>query len=284
MSSRVPFPSVVSAAAPHGDAAPAPFVPGVPPATAQAELVAGSASEPGSALVTELVRGPGHGLDSQVVFDLDSVVGRGEAERLLAVQQLDFLCDPELEAEHRRGLNRICELARALLKVDAAMVSLVFENDQRFVARSNIHETGTPRDISFCTRAIQQRAPLVVGDATQDPRFASNPLVTGPMNLRFYAGIPLEWSPGQRIGTLCVIDAKPKQPTAEQMEAMHHLANLVLDHLRLLVSLRELRSREHGVVEPLAVSALAASPTAQPARLADTHPSESTSSKGSVDQ
>jgi len=201
-----------------------------------------------------------------------------EERRLEAMHQLDFLSDPELEAEHRKGLGRICELARAVLKVEAAMVSLVFENDQRFIARANIHETGTPRDISFCSQAIEQDAPLVVADASGDPRFAQNPLVTGPMHLRFYAGVPLEWAPGLRIGTLCVIDKLPKKPTAEQLASLEHLAGLVLDHLRLLVALRELRTREVGVVAADAVV------VQFPARLAETQPSESTSSKGSVDQ
>lgn len=171
-----------------------------------------------------------------------------ELERLRAMHQVDFLSDPELEAQHRQGLARICEIARAVLKVESAMVSLVFENDQRFIARANLHEAGTPRDISFCTHAIQQDAPLVVADASEDARFADNPLVRGAMHLRFYAGVPLEWQPGVRIGTLCVIDSLPKQPTAEQLATLHSLAGLVLDHLRLLVAMRELRARELGVV------------------------------------
>lgn len=204
-----------------------------------------------------------------------------EVERLRAMHQVDFLSDPELEAEHRKGLKRICDLACALFKVESAMVSLVFENDQRFIARANLHETGTARDISFCTRAIQQDVPLVVADASSDPRFVDNPLVTGPMHLRFYAGVPLEWQPGLRIGTLCVIDSMPKQLTDDQVATLQGLAGLVLDHLRLLVAMRELRSRN--------VSARSAADDLSPpsqlvARRADTQPSDSTSSKGSVDQ
>jgi GAF domain-containing protein len=72
----------------------------------------------------------------------------------------------------------------------------------------------TPRDISFCGHAVYQRAALVVPDATQDPRFADNPLVTGEPGLRFYAGTPLMGSDGHALGTLCAIDYVPARPPA----------------------------------------------------------------------
>lgn len=167
-----------------------------------------------------------------------------EAERLRQMRQLDFLSDPQMEAEHRVGLERICAIARSLLGVDAAMVSLVFEDEQRFIARANIQEAGTPREIAFCAHAIMGHEPLVVADAALDPRFANNPLVQGPMHVRFYAGVPLEWKPGVQIGTLCVINTEAKEADPKQVEHLQLLAGLVLDHLRLLVSLRELRTRD----------------------------------------
>jgi GAF domain-containing protein len=167
-----------------------------------------------------------------------------EVERLREMRQLDFLSDPQMEAEHRVGLDRICAIARSLLGVDAAMVSLVFEDDQRFIARANIQEAGTPREIAFCAHTIMGHEPLVVADATLDSRFAQNPLVAGPTSVRFYAGVPLEWKPGIQVGTLCVISTKAKEANEEQVAHLQLLAGLVLDHLRLLVSLRDLRTRE----------------------------------------
>ena len=167
-----------------------------------------------------------------------------EAARLHEVRQLDFLSDPQMEAEHRVGLDRICAIARSLLGVDAAMVSLVFEDEQRFIARANIQEAGTPREIAFCAHTIMGHEPLVVADAALDPRFAQNPLVEGPMHVRFYAGVPLEWKPGVQVGTLCVISSEAKEADPKQLEHLQLLAGLVLDHLRLLVSLRDLRTRD----------------------------------------
>lgn len=167
-----------------------------------------------------------------------------EAARLREMRQLDFLSDPQMEAEHRVGLERICAIARSLLGVEAAMVSLVFEDDQRFIARANLQESGTPREIAFCAHTIMGHEPLVVTDAALDPRFAKNPLVEGPMHLRFYAGVPLEWKPGVQVGSLCVISSQPQEANQAQIEHLQLLAGLVVDHLRLLVSLRDLRTRD----------------------------------------
>ena len=109
------------------------------------------------------------------------------------------------------------------------------------VARANLQEACTPREIAFCAHTIMGSEPLVVANASIDPRFARNPLVDSPMSVRFYAGVPLEWKPGVHVGTLCVVSDQPREASEAQIAHLQLLAGLVLDHLRLLVSLRDLR-------------------------------------------
>lgn len=110
--------------------------------------------------------------------------------------------DPELEA--------IVAEAAARFAVPIALVSLIDRDIQWFPARVGLELDSTPRSISFCGHAIHHDGPFVVPDATADDRFAGNPLVIEPDGIRFYAGAPLTTPEGFRIGTLCLIDRKPR--------------------------------------------------------------------------
>src|SRR5690606_6507756 len=85
----------------------------------------------------------------------------------------------------------------------------------------------TPRQISFCTHTIEGEGVFEVPDATRDPRFADNPLVTGEPDIRFYAGTPLTSPDGYNLGTLCVIDRRPRQLSAEQRDTLERLGRQV---------------------------------------------------------
>lgn len=128
-----------------------------------------------------------------------------ETQRLAALQGLEILDtapDPELDIITRLAADRFDSAI--------ALVSLVDERRQWFKSRQGLDVCQTPREHSICAHAIAGDGVMVVPDATQDPRFAANPLVTGEPNIRFYAAAPLVTSGGYRIGTLCVIDERPR--------------------------------------------------------------------------
>ncbi len=112
-----------------------------------------------------------------------------------------------------------------------ALVSLIDADRQWFKSRQGLDACETGRDISFCGHAILQDDPLVVPDALEDPRFADNPLVTGEPKIRFYAGMPLRLSSGFRVGTLCLIDRKPRRLEPEDLVLFRDLARLVVREL-----------------------------------------------------
>jgi two-component system cell cycle sensor histidine kinase/response regulator CckA len=98
----------------------------------------------------------------------------------------------------------------------------------------------TSRDISFCAHAIKQTDLFIIPDATQDLRFASNPLVVSEPKIRFYAGAPLITPDGYALGTLCVIDKVPRELRLEQQQALRVLARHVMTQLELRRHAKEL--------------------------------------------
>jgi PAS domain S-box-containing protein len=140
----------------------------------------------------------------------------------------------ELETlRHTAALTQITDFAAALCNTPVALVSLVEETRQTFLARSGIDLDETPRETSFCAHAMLEDQVMVVPDATVDPRFADNPLVTGEMNVRFYAGAPLISDDGVPLGSLCVIDTVPREGlTPLQMQGLTTLAANVMARLR----------------------------------------------------
>lgn len=138
----------------------------------------------------------------------------------------------------------IVRLASMLCDTPIALVSLVDRDRQWLKARVGFELSETPRDIAFCDHAI--RAPdaiLEVPDATRDPRFADNPLVTAEGGVRFYAGVPLVTPSGAAVGTVCVIDNTPRDLEPRQREALGSLARLTMNLLEHRHRERELERR-----------------------------------------
>ncbi len=151
-----------------------------------------------------------------------------EEERLRALYALQVL-----DTEPEEAFERITRLAKTVLQVPMVMVSLVDRDRQWFKSRQGLEASETPRDISFCTRAIEQDAPMIVPDARLDPRFADNPLVTGNPWIRYYIGVPLTNRDGLNLGALCCVDTKPRELSADQVAILQDLARLVVDELEL---------------------------------------------------
>lgn len=134
------------------------------------------------------------------------------------------------EDEH---FHRIVRLAARVLEAPIALISLVEGDRQWFLARHGLDAEQTPREMAFCAHAICQAEPLVVPDASQDPRFCTNPLVTGPPSIRFYAGAQLVSPEGHSLGTLCVIDRVPRRVSSSVVETLQDLARLVEREMEL---------------------------------------------------
>ncbi len=145
-----------------------------------------------------------------------------EVERIIDLRALEILDTP---AEER--FDRITRIAQKLFDVPIALVSLVDEDRQWFKSRLGLDATETPRELSFCAHAILDDRILLVPDANSDERFKDNPLVTGDPRIRFYAGAPIDSPSGNKVGTLCVIDRKPRELTAEDLETLRDLADMI---------------------------------------------------------
>lgn len=154
---------------------------------------------------------------------------KNEAQRLARLHELAVLdTDPEAL------FNTLARLAASLCGTPIALLSLVDEHRQWFKANIGLAGvTETPRDFAFCAHAIHDDEVMEVPDATRDPRFMANPLVTGPPNIRFYAGAPLRQANGVNLGTLCVIDHQPRILSDKQKQSLKELARIASQALAL---------------------------------------------------
>jgi len=146
-----------------------------------------------------------------------------EEERLKALasyQIMDTLAEKEFD-----NLTRI---ASHIFDAPIALITLLDEDREWFKSKIGLEVEGPPREVSFCQYAIVDGNTLIVNDAQEDERFEDNPLVTGDPNIRFYAGHPITNEQGHSLGTLCVIDDKPRSATPEQIELLRGLAETAM--------------------------------------------------------
>ncbi len=153
---------------------------------------------------------------------------QNEAERLAVLKRLNILdTDPE------QTFDEIVALASRICGTPISLVSLVDADRQWFKAKTGLDAAETPREVAFCAHAILDDEIMIVEDTHKDDRFVDNPLVTELPKIRFYAGMPLRIEDNVKVGTLCVIDQKPKQLDEGQLEALRVLGRAVVAHMRL---------------------------------------------------
>jgi diguanylate cyclase (GGDEF)-like protein len=150
-----------------------------------------------------------------------------EDERLAALMSVGIL---HTQPEER--FDRITRLASELLGTPVAMVSLVDRDHQWFKSVHGLDVSGVPRDDSFCGHAILADEPLVVEDALSDDRFVDNPFVTSGPRIRAYAGQPIRVGAGHRVGTLCVVDTRPRPFSEHELQNLRDLAAIVEDEIQ----------------------------------------------------
>ncbi len=175
-------------------------------------------------LETREVQMPGEFLDTN------------ESDRLEALHRYRILdTDPE------EAFDDLTILASYICDTPIALISLVDEDRQWFKSRVGISTEETSRSVSICAHAIQQSDLFVVPDTLDDDRFRDNVLVTAEPHVRFYAGAPLASREGEALGTLCVIDRRPRNLTQAQRDALSALCRQVEAQLELRRNLMDLR-------------------------------------------
>jgi len=173
-----------------------------------------------------------------------------EAQRLTVLKSYKVL-----ESEREPAVDRVTSEVRQRFNGQWAVVSLVDLGRQWFMSINNKEDDigcrETSRGDSFCAHTVQSRQGiLVVPDARSDDRFRESPLVVGSPGIRFYAGVALVSPEGYNLGTLCVVDTKPRPDGISQQEE-EYLRARAKEVMRMLVDRRtemDLRDRQHATV------------------------------------
>lgn len=163
-----------------------------------------------------------------------------ELQRIAAVYEYGLL-----DTLPEKDYDDITRIAADICGVPMSLISLIDNDRQWFKSKIGIDDPETARDISFCSHAILSPEDIfIVSDPANDERFHDNPLVTGDLNIAFYAGIPLVNNTGNALGTLCVIDNKPRILTKAQKETLRALARQTVAHFEIRLKNKELNEQK----------------------------------------
>ncbi|WKK79185.2 GAF domain-containing sensor histidine kinase [Marivirga arenosa] len=169
-------------------------------------------------------------------------IPHNEKDRLADLKRLQIL-----DSEKEKDFDDLVDLASAICDVPISLITLIDENRQWFKAKKGLKVESTDRDISFCGHAINYDDIFIVENAVADKRFYDNPLVTDDPNIRFYAGMPIKSEKGFNLGTLCVIDSKPKKLNETQIAALKTLSTQATKLIELRDKKHELEKKNHDL-------------------------------------
>ena len=161
-----------------------------------------------------------------------------EADRLKAVKRFDGY-----NFDLNKGLEDILTLTAEICETPVAFITLIDADSQQFKVCKGLEVTQMPRDTSFCTHTIMDTGVMVVEDPLKDERFSNIPLVTNQPYIRFYAGAPLATEDGQNVGTLCVLDARPKSLPESKQAMLSILAKQAIHLMELDLCLKLLNHK-----------------------------------------
>lgn len=157
-----------------------------------------------------------------------------EADRLRAVARYD---QPDLAGD--AAFEHLVSLAAQVCETPIATLTIVDDTRQHFRVRTGLAVESAPREHAFCVHTMALGDLMMVTDAQADARFADNPLVTGPLHVRAYAGVPLVTEDGYALGTLCVVDTEPHALSDEQQQLLRMLARQAMTQLELRRATRD---------------------------------------------
>ena len=168
------------------------------------------------------------------IFSIN-IIPTDDDKRLAALHRYEILDTPPEGA-----FDKIATLAQSIFSVPIALVAMVDKEQVFFKANVGMGNTRTvDRGVSLCSLAVLQDGATVFENASEDPCLLQNPLVAGSFGLRFYAGAPITTKDGHRIGTVCIVDRKPREFTQEQQSILEQLAALVMNELELRLATRK---------------------------------------------
>jgi signal transduction histidine kinase len=167
---------------------------------------------------------------------LNYPIPENEEHRVKAVRSYEIF-----DTEEDEDYDALTSLASMICQIPVALITFIDDKRQWFKSHHGTSISENLREFSFCTHAIaSDKEIMVVNDASKDNRFAENPMVTGPTKVAFYAGVPLLNSDGFALGTICVLDQKPRELSDEQKSALIILAKQVIDKIELRKKISEL--------------------------------------------
>lgn len=157
-----------------------------------------------------------------------------EAGRLAALQRYEVL-----DRASEKEFEQIVTLVRTLFKVPYVAINLIDTDRQFMQTAAGMQPMNCPRGDTFCDQTIRGRRALAVEDATQDPRFASNPYVYSEAHIRSYLGVPLTSPDGYNIGALCVFDTEPRSFSAGDIDVLSNFSKIVMSQFELRLIARQ---------------------------------------------